>query len=281
MNKVNSFSERLYQLLIRLYPEKYREEYGEQMLLDFSDMYRESRMQEGQTIIFHLWSNVMSDYLSSLAREHIYEKIEGEYIMKKQFDILGLIFWALLGMLVFPLSFITSMFLVTSLGISIESQFTWIIFITLLLLSLIGSQWFILKKYTKSARNWLLNNSIAWIVIFAFTFVFFQLTTNYLSLNMEVTDQSSILIIQLFQALVYGSILGLFQQKSLKEYRNTWLLIPANIIALMLVLVSINSSIKSTFDMIIIGAYPAIFTGLSLLLILKNSPNRKRMKIIK
>jgi len=279
MNKNLSLSEKLYSSLISLYPIKYRKDFGEQMYLDFCDMYKESKQSDGDSGLFKLWVKIFPDFISSLIREYMYEKKGGEYILKKEFDTLGLIFWVLIGMAVFPVTFIISMYLVSLFSGNIETQIAWIVFIPLLLISFVGSQWLILRKYTKRAKDWLINTFFAWAVMVLVTFVFFVVSQKVLSLDLVTDNRSQIIMIQIFQSIIYGSILGIFQKRALEGYSNTWLFVPANIISLVMIFVSIQGSISSSVDMMLIGTYPALFTGLALLFVLRKRTKSKNSKI--
>ncbi|MBN1168971.1 hypothetical protein JXA63_03725 [Candidatus Woesebacteria bacterium] len=265
--------------LLQLYPMNYRKEFSEQMFLDFCDMYKESKQSDGGNGLFKLWAKIFPDFILSLIREYMYEKKGGEYILKKEFDTLGLIFWVLIGMAVFPVTFIISMYLDSLFGGNIETQIAWIVFIPLLLISFIGSQWLILRKYTKRAKDWIINTFSAWIVMFLATFVFFVVSQKILSLDLSTDNQSQIIVIQLIQSIIYGSILGIFQKRALEGYSNTWLFVPANIISLGMIFVSIQESISNSVDMMLIGTYPALFTGLALLFVLRNRTKSKNSKV--
>ncbi len=273
MTKNISLSENIYKSILQLYPPNYRKEFGEQMYLDFQDMYKDAKMSEGDNGLIKLWIKLIPDFISSLIREYMYEKKGGEYILKKEFDTLGLIFWVLIGIAVFPVTYFVSMYLVSLFGGNIESQIAWVVFIPLLLVSFIGSQWLILRKYTKKAKNWLTNTFIAWVVMILTTFAFFIVSQNVLSLDLATDNQSQIMVIQFVQSIIYGSILGIFQKRALVGYPNTWLFVPANIISLAMIFITIQGSISSNVDMMLIGTYPALFTGLALLFVL-----RKRTK---
>lgn len=278
MTKKVSQSEKVYSSLLHLYPLKYRKDFGEQMYLDFQDMYEEAKRSDFGNGVFRLWIKLIPDFTSSLIREYMYETEGGEYILKKKFDMLGLIFWILAGIAVFPVTFIISMSLVSVLGKNIESQIAWVVFIPLLLISFVGSQWLILKRYTKRAKSWLVNTFLGWIVIIFSTFAFFVVSEKVLSLNLANDNQSQLMIIQLLQSLIYGSILGIFQKRALDGYPNTWLFIPANIISLVMIFITFQDSISSNADMMLVGTYPALFTGLALLSVLRKrtkSENRK------
>lgn len=279
MTKNISLSEKIYMALLQLYPMNYRKEFSEQMFLDFCDMYKESKQSDGGNGLFKLWAKIFPDFILSLIREYMYEKKGGEYILKKEFDTLGLIFWVLIGMAVFPVTFIISMYLDSLFGGNIETQIAWIVFIPLLLISFIGSQWLILRKYTKRAKDWIINTFSAWIVMFLATFVFFVVSQKILSLDLSTDNQSQIIVIQLIQSIIYGSILGIFQKRALEGYSNTWLFVPANIISLGMIFVSIQESISNSVDMMLIGTYPALFTGLALLFVLRNRTKSKNSKV--
>ena len=271
MKTTFSLSEKIYMTMLELYPSRYRDEFGQEMIRLFQDMYHDVRNSDGGMGIYSLWMRIIPDYLISLTKEHLSHLKGGDYYMHKKFDTLGLFFWITAGIAVFPVVFFISMNLVGILGLgSTEDQSVWLIFIPLLLISLIGSQWLVLRKYTDRAKDWLINTAFAWVVMIASTFVVIGL----LFRNLTITEPKSLMFVQAIQAIVYGGILGWFQKKALHGYANAWLLIPANIIGIALIFASIGESISSTIDMMLVGSYPALFTGIALLFIIGKKPMR-------
>ena len=255
--------------MLELYPSRYRDEFGQEMIRLFQDMYHDVRNSDNDMEMISLWVRIIPDYLISLTKEHLSHLKGGDYYMHKKFDTLGLFFWITAGIAVFPVVFFISMNLVGILGLgSTEDQSVWLIFIPLLLISLIGSQWLVLRKYTDRAKDWLINTAFAWIFMVVSTFVIAGL----LFKNLTVTEPQSLMYVQAIQAVVYGGILGVFQKKALHGYANAWLLIPANIIGVALIFASIGESISSTIDMMLVGSYPALFTGIALLFVLSKKP---------
>jgi hypothetical protein len=277
MKKTISLSEKIYRGLLKLYPSNYRREFGQEMIQLFQDMYQDAKSLDDDMEMFDLWKRIIPDYFISLTKEYLSHLRGGDNYMQKKFGILGLFFWIVAGIAIFPVIFFISINLVGVLGLGSaedESVWLWLIFIPLLLMSLIGSQWLVLRKYTDRAKDWLVNTAFAWIFMVVSTFVIVGL----LFKNLTITEPQSLMYVQAIQAMVYGGILGAFQKKALHGYTNTWLLIPANIIGIALIFASIGESISSIFDMMLIGSYPAIFTGLSLLFILsKKSAGSQKM----
>lgn len=60
-------SEKIYSLLLRLYPSRFREAYGEEALLLFRDRARDER---GPLSALRLWADLLADFFSSLPREY-------------------------------------------------------------------------------------------------------------------------------------------------------------------------------------------------------------------
>lgn len=268
----SSLSERIYSKMLQLYPAKYRAKFRGQMLQLFQDMYEDAKESDNLGVV-NLWLRIVPDFFVSITKEHLSNMNGGDYYMHKKFDTLGLLYWVIAGVAVFPVVFFISINLVSILGLGNaegESVWLWFIFIPLLLASLIGSQWLVLRKYTDRAKDWLINTAFAWVVMIASTFVVIGL----LFRNLTISEPQSLLFVQAIQAIVYGGILGLFQKKALHGYPNAWLLIPANIIGVALIFASIGESIGGTIDMMLIGSYPAIFTGLALFLILNKRTTR-------
>jgi hypothetical protein len=255
--------------MLQLYPAGHNKEFGGQMLQLFRDMYQDAKDSGGEMGTFYLWIRIIPDYFVSITKEHLSNLRGGDYYMHKKFDIIGLTLWIIAGIVVFPVTLFLSMMLIKFLGLgNIEDQALGFVFVPLLLLSLVGSQWLILKRYTDRARNWLVNTVTAWIIMIASTFII----VGSVFRNVTLVDPSHLMLVQLIQALLYGGILGYFQRKALAGFKNTWLLMPANIVAILMIWMSIGESISSTVDMILIGSYPALFTGIAFLFILSNKP---------
>ena len=257
--------------MLELYPSRYRDEFGQEMIQVFQDMYHDAKNSNNNTEMFSLWMRIIPDYFTSLTKEYLSHLKGGDYYMHKKFDTLGLFYWITAGIAVFPVVFFISMIMVGILGFGgTEDQSVWLIFIPLLLISLIGSQWLVLRKYTDRAKDWLINTALAWVVMIASTFV----VAGLLFRNLTITEPQWLMFVQAIQAIVYGGILGWFQKKALYGYANAWLLVPANIIGVVLIFASIGESISSTIDMVLIGSYPALFTGIALLFVLNKKPAR-------
>ena len=257
--------------MLELYPFRYKDEFGQEMIQLFQDMYHDAKNTDNDMEVINLWMRIIPDYFISLTKEHLSHLRGGDYYMHKKFDMLGLFFWVVAGIAVFPVVLFISVNLVGILGLGStedESVLLWLIFIPLLLISLIGSQWLVLRKYTDRAKDWLINTASAWVVMIASTFVIIGL----LFRNLTITEPQSLMFIQAIQAIVYGGILGWFQKKALHGYANAWLLIPANIIGVALIFTSIGESISSTIDMMLVGSFPALFTGIALLFVLSKKP---------
>ena len=271
MKTTLSLSEKIYKTMLELYPFRYKDEFGQEMIQLFQDMYHDAINTDNDMEVINLWMRIIPDYFISLTKEHLSHLRGGDYYMHKKFDMLGLFFWVVAGIAVFPVVLFISVNLVGILGLGStedESVLLWLIFIPLLLISLIGSQWLVLRKYTDRAKDWLINTASAWVVMIASTFVIIGL----LFRNLTITEPQSLMFIQAIQAIVYGGILGWFQKKALHGYANAWLLIPANIIGVALIFASIGESISSTIDMMLVGSFPALFTGIALLFVLSKKP---------
>lgn len=72
MNKAVTFSERVYGRLLRLYPKRFRADYGEEMRRLFADQYA-AACQAGRLAVVALWVRTLADGASSILREHLEE----------------------------------------------------------------------------------------------------------------------------------------------------------------------------------------------------------------
>lgn len=98
MSSDSSLSERLYHLMLRAYPRRFREEYSTEMLLAFHDAYSEASRQQGAPGVLRLWCDFFYDYVKTVCIEHIQNWIqrgefnfalarEGQLAMTKQFNL--------------------------------------------------------------------------------------------------------------------------------------------------------------------------------------------------
>lgn len=76
-------SERIYRMLLKLYPEQYRKEFGSEMQYVFTQSLKDARREYGSRGIMNVWTRTIFDTGKSIINEHLdYNK--GENIMKKQ-----------------------------------------------------------------------------------------------------------------------------------------------------------------------------------------------------
>lgn len=81
---VLSTSERLYHLLLFVYPRAYRREYGPLMIQAYRDLCRNSYRQKGMVGIVSLWSRLLADLVTSSIEQHLDPLREGDCIMMKK-----------------------------------------------------------------------------------------------------------------------------------------------------------------------------------------------------
>ncbi len=70
MRKSLSVGERLYRLLLYLYPRRHREEYGRLMLLHVRDQLRDAR-EQGRWHVLRCWASVLLDTARTAPAEHL------------------------------------------------------------------------------------------------------------------------------------------------------------------------------------------------------------------
>lgn len=63
-------SERIYELIVQLYPRRYRQQFGEEMKYVFSESLKDAYSEEGEYGIIHLWTRTVIDSVKSLATQH-------------------------------------------------------------------------------------------------------------------------------------------------------------------------------------------------------------------
>lgn len=66
-----TFSIQFYRWLVRLYPVKFRQTYGQDMIYVFHDLCSQAVEQRGQLGLFFLWLRTLPDLLRSVLKEHI------------------------------------------------------------------------------------------------------------------------------------------------------------------------------------------------------------------
>lgn len=75
-------SERLFRLVLMVYPAVYRREYGALMQQAFRDLYRDTHWQEGWLGVFRLWKRVLIDVGVTALDEHLEAYKEGTKMKK-------------------------------------------------------------------------------------------------------------------------------------------------------------------------------------------------------
>ena len=113
-------SERIYDFLLKFYPENYRVEFEEEMKYVFSESLKDAYSEHGEQGIIVLWARTMIDTGKSLVIQHI-EDQKGSNVMKiKNTDFLmqnKVILWVALGtglLLLIPL-----------IGMLVSSKWNW------------------------------------------------------------------------------------------------------------------------------------------------------------
>ena len=97
-NRDSSLSARLYHLMLRTYPRRFREEYATEMFLAFRDAYCETSKQQGTLGVLSLWCDFFCDYVKTVCIEHVQSWMqhsernfslarEGQLAMTKQFNL--------------------------------------------------------------------------------------------------------------------------------------------------------------------------------------------------
>lgn len=81
-NTVVERSEQLYEFLLKLYPENFRQEFAEEMQFIFSEQLKETYGLKGNVGILHIWLRTSIDFCKSLMTQHI-EQQKGNRSMKQ------------------------------------------------------------------------------------------------------------------------------------------------------------------------------------------------------
>lgn len=77
-NAIIRGSERIYGFLLKLYPPRFRREFGEEMAYVFSESLQAARAERGERGIIGLWGRILMDAGKSLVIQYIEEKKEGK-----------------------------------------------------------------------------------------------------------------------------------------------------------------------------------------------------------
>jgi hypothetical protein len=97
-NGVIQRSEQLYGLLLRLYPKRFKQQFGEEMQFVFSESLSNAVAQRGSNGVAALWGRTIFDLSKSLVIEYLQDK-QGGAVMKSQ-RLMNSKFAALTGFLV-------------------------------------------------------------------------------------------------------------------------------------------------------------------------------------
>ena len=91
MNKsLIKYSVRIYDFIIKFYPQRYRHEFGEEMKYVFSESLKEAQLANGIQGIFMTWLRTLLDAGKTIITQHAAYK-KGGRIMKKSNDFLMLL----------------------------------------------------------------------------------------------------------------------------------------------------------------------------------------------
>ena len=263
-----SLSEKAYRYLLYFYPAPYRRQYGELMLQLFLDIYNET--QRGSRVIL-LWLRLIPDIIKSVVRENIHYWIGESNVERsslRPFGVRNFIIWVLGSGLISPLCFILVAILINLAGYDVEEFVLFLVPLTVI--SLFGLQWRILRRHILKASRWVWGNISALLLCGAFI----AITANFLDITITQRWLAAVAA-----ATIYGTFVGLAQWYVLRSYlSNVFFWIILNISAFLSVLFFIGGAIGGIFTLpliggiftlALIGIIPALFTGSTLLWLLR------------
>jgi hypothetical protein len=85
---VISKSERIYGVLLKLYPTRYRQEFGEEMKYVFSESLKDAYRENGGQGIISLWVRTTIDAGKSIVAQHVEKQKGGDFMNSKKTDII-------------------------------------------------------------------------------------------------------------------------------------------------------------------------------------------------
>ena len=113
-------SERIYDFLLKFYPENYRVEFEEEMKFVFSESLKDAYSEHREQGVIHLWLRIMIDTVKSLVIQHIENRKGSDSMKTKNTDLLmqnKVFLWLALGtglLLMIPL-----------IGMLVSSEWNW------------------------------------------------------------------------------------------------------------------------------------------------------------
>ncbi len=110
LSSVLSASEKLYRLMLFVYPPAYRREYGPLMIQACRDLCRNTYRQRKAVGLVSLWVRLLVDLVTSAARQHLDALPKGDGIMTKREHFLAIVAAALPLVLWLVLSVVNPLF---------------------------------------------------------------------------------------------------------------------------------------------------------------------------
>jgi hypothetical protein len=78
-------SQQLYELLLKLYPKRFREQFGDEMKVVFAESLLDVREQAGSKGMVAFWTKMLVDLVKSVIREQLAEREEGVSMSSSKF----------------------------------------------------------------------------------------------------------------------------------------------------------------------------------------------------
>lgn len=139
-----SVSERVYRLLLFIYPPSYRREYHDLMAQTYRDLCRSSYRQGGMAGLVAVWFRVLADLATSAVEQHIAIWREGGYMMTKKEHALAVVAAALPLGLWLVLGLVNPRFVGRMFANSSAQPWGWIMSAAVLILA--GMAYFLQRK---------------------------------------------------------------------------------------------------------------------------------------
>ena len=225
-NTIIRGSERIYGFLLKLYPPRFRREFGEEMAYVFSESLQAACTERGERGIVGLWGRTLLDAGKSLVRQHIEDQKEGKTM--KSGNINGILqnsvaraALATAAILLIPLA-----------AMLLTDDFNWGLFDFVVTGALLFAAGLTYQLFTKRSGNTIYRAAVA-IAIATAAFLFFaNLAVGIIGSEDELAN---VMYLGVIAVAILGTVLARFQPRGMARAMFATALAQAATIAIALV----------------------------------------------